>query len=163
MERTVTYELYSDPESAQRACQALEAAGFPRSEILVLCPEPYDEYEFFQRDRPTWMPWLSALGGLMGGIGGYLLAAFTQTAYPIHTGGMPIVTRWTNGIVTYELTMLSAILTTLVTLIFGARLGSYSGLYDPQISQGKILVGVAASPEQVVGLRQLLSGPGTSR
>jgi hypothetical protein len=56
---------------------------------------------------------------------------------------MPIVTLWANGIVTYELTMLGAILATLFTLLVAARLPDWrTKIYDPAVSEGKILVGV---------------------
>ena len=57
---------------------------------------------------------------------------------------MPLTPAWTNGIIIYEMTMLGAILTTLVTLLLGARLPNFKGVItDPEIWQGKILVGIA--------------------
>jgi hypothetical protein len=61
---------------------------------------------------------------------------------------MPIVTSWTNGIIIYELTMLGAILTTLLTLLVTAGLPNFKPkLSDPEIWNGKILVGVTDPPE----------------
>ena len=63
------------------------------------------------------------------------------------TGGMPITPPWTNGIIIYELTMLGAILMTLIVLLRGARLPNFKGVIkDPEIWMGKILVGVADPP-----------------
>jgi hypothetical protein len=46
----------------------------------------------------------------------------------------------------YELTMLGAILTTIVTFLITARLPRYRDrIYDPEVSYGKVLVGVAAA------------------
>jgi len=148
------YGLYPDPESAQRAFNVLERAeselGFSNSDIAVLSGEPYEGYGFGQRDNVTRMPWLAALGGLVGGLGGWGFVAFTQKAYPMISGGMPLVTKWPNGIITYELTMLGAILTTLFTLLVTARIPDWRGrkLYDPAISNGKILIGVTNPPEK---------------
>jgi len=44
--------------------------------------------------------------------------------------------------VMFELTMLGAILATVITLVVTARLGRGSTIYDPAVSDGKILVGV---------------------
>ena len=56
---------------------------------------------------------------------------------------MPLAPVWTNGIIVYEMTMLGAILTTLVTLLIGAGLPNIKTVItDPEISSGKILVGV---------------------
>jgi hypothetical protein len=137
------YGLYSDPDSAQRAVNALRGAEVELRDIAVVSSQPFDEYEFGRRDHQTPMPWLAALGGLAGGTGGFLLAVLSQKAYPLPTGGMPIVALWPSGIVTYELTMLGAILTALLTLLVTARLPDWrAGLYDPAVSDGKILVGV---------------------
>jgi hypothetical protein len=146
------YALYPDPGSAQDAFDALRRAGssmgIDAGKIVVVTSEPFEGYDFSDEHSKSSMFPLAALGGLAGGIFGYWLAAFTQTTYPLPTGGMPIVTSWTNGIIIYELTMLGAILTTLVTLLVTAGLPSRKPrLSDPEIWNGKILVGVTDPPE----------------
>ncbi len=148
------YALYPDPASAQRAVNFLREVGIDAQDITALSSEPFEEYDLGLQDRRTPMPWLAALGGLIGGISGFLLAATTQKAYPLPTGGMPIVSLWPNGIITYELTMLGAIVATLLTLLATAQLPDWphwpkrkDQLYDPEISDGKILIGVVNPPE----------------
>lgn len=164
---TAIYALYSNPDAAQRAVDSLEACDSITSrDITVLTSDPYEEYRFGHRDSRTWMPWLAPLGGLIGGFSGYSLAVFTQNAYPLPTGGMPLSPFPTNGIITYELTMLGAILTTLVTLLIAAGLPSRvsSKLYDPEVSDGKILVGVAnPPPESCRELEKRLRDAGADR
>ena len=152
-EMKAIYGLYPDPDSAQRALNMLERAGgdlgFQDRDIAVLSGEPYEEYGFGQRDNKTRMPWLAALGGLIGGLSGWWFVSFTQKSYPLISGGMHLVTKWSDGIITYELPMLGAILTTLITLLITARIPDWKGgkLYDPAISNGKILIGVTNPPE----------------
>jgi hypothetical protein len=56
---------------------------------------------------------------------------------------MPIVATWPNLIVIFELTMLGAILATVVALFVTARLpGRLPRFYDPKVTEGYILVGV---------------------
>ncbi len=146
------YALYADPEAAQRAIASLREAGVAMRDIVVISSEPLEDYEWGWPKRPSRMGWLAALGGLLGGTCGYLLTSYTQQAYPLVTGSMPIVTRWTNGIILYELTMLGAILATLVTFLISARLPDWRPqLYDSEISEGKILVGLAKVPEAARG------------
>jgi hypothetical protein len=122
--------------------------GIDARKIVVVSSEPFEGYDFGGEDDKNYMFPLAALGGIVGGCLGYWLASFTQTSYPLPTGGMPIVTSWTNGIVIYELTMLGAILTTLATLLVTAGLPSWKPkLSDPEIWNGKILVGVTDPPE----------------
>ncbi len=64
-------------------------------------------------------------------------------SWPLKTAGMPIVPLWTNLIIIFEMTMLSAIIATVITLLITAGLPSRGGkLYDPEVSDGYILVGV---------------------
>ena len=143
------YGLYPDPDSAQRAVDALRDAEIEPRDLAIMSSEPFGEYEFGRIDHRTPMPWLAVLGGLLGGATGLMLSSLTQKLYPIPTGGMPIMPFWSNGIVTYELTMLGAILATLLTLLFTTRLPDWRGrLYDPEISEGRILVGVVNPAEE---------------
>ena len=137
------YGLFPGPDAAERGMNALRAAGIAPEKIIIMSSEPFDRYHFTEADRKTLMPWLAALGGLVGGICGYLLARYTQVAYPINTGGMPLVSPWPTAIITYEMTMFGAVTTTVITLLITARLARRKpALYDPEISNGMVLIGV---------------------
>jgi hypothetical protein len=146
------YGLFTGPASAQDAYDALRregsGLGIDAGKVVVVSSEPFEGYDFADEHAKSPMFLLAALGGIVGGSLGYALVAFTQAAYPLPTGGMPIVTSWTNGIIIYEVTMLGAILTTLLTLLVMAGLPNLkSRLSDPEIWTGKILVGVTDPPE----------------
>ncbi|MDE3110393.1 MAG: DUF3341 domain-containing protein [Acidobacteriota bacterium] len=161
------YGLFDDPRSADVGMRELQSAGVRAENIIVMSPEPFDEYEFAHADRKTPMPWIAALGGLVGGVSGYLLAWYTQVAYPSHimSGGMPLVSKWPSGIVTYELTMLGAILTTVVTLLITARLLHWKfDIYDPEVGYGKILIGVVdPSSNSISEFEERLRGAGAEK
>jgi hypothetical protein len=147
------YALYSDPDAAQRAVNFLKTArgslGIGQRQIVVVTGEPFDGYDFSDEHSRTHIFLLASIGGIVGAILGYLLTRFTQLSYPLNTGGMPIVTSWTNGIIIYEMTMLGAIIWTLVTLLVTARLPQFGkSISDPAIWHGKILVGVTDPPDQ---------------
>jgi hypothetical protein len=146
---TSIYGLFPGPLSAERGMNALRDAGVSSDKIVVLAPEPYEEYSFAQGDSKTAMGWIAVGGGIIGGIGGFALAWYTQTAYPLVTGGMPIVAAWPTGIVTYELTMMGAIIATLITLLVGSGLPNWRPkLYDPEVSHGKVLIGVVEPSDE---------------
>jgi len=148
----VLYALYADPETAQSAVDSLQAASsdlkFDPKQIVIVSGEPHEGCDFADC-QVTSSPYRWAVfGGAVGAVSGYLLTTLTQKAYPIVTGGMPIAPGWTNGIIVYEMTMLGAIVTTLITLLIGAGLPNFKGVItDPEIWMGKILVGVADPPE----------------
>ena len=137
------YALYTDPDAVQRAVDGLRSAGVAEREIVVMSSEPFEEYEFSHRDSATWLHWIAGLGGVLGLTAGYWLTRTTQMLWPLKTSGMPIVSPWPNLIVIFEMTMLGAILATVVTLLITAKLPSrLPHLYDPEVTNGYILVGV---------------------
>ena len=146
------YGLYADAEGAQRAVDSLRAASselkFDAKQIIIVSGEPHEGYEFTD-EHATGVPYRWAvLGAVVGGTAGLLLTTFSQRSYPILTGGMSLTPAWTNGIIVYEMIMLGAILTTLVVLLIGAGLPNFKGVItDPEIWNGKILVGVVDAPE----------------
>jgi len=155
---TGVYGLFATPELAQQAVDGLRDSGVSEHEITVQSSEPLEEYEFGTRDRNTLMPWIAVLGAAIGMATGYFLTSITQQAWPIATGGMPIVTNWSNLIIIFELTMLGAIVATVATLVVTARLGRAGGLYDPAVSDGQILVGIEHPPDSAVSELQTALG-----
>jgi hypothetical protein len=137
------YALYPDPDSAQRAVNGLHAAGVAHADITVMSGEPFEEQPFSQRDKATWLWYIACAGGAAGLAGSTWLTRMTELAWPLQTGNMPIVAWWPNMIVMFEMTMLGAILATVITLFITAKLPSRTPkFYDPEVTQGKILVGV---------------------
>ena len=137
------YGLYSDPDSAQRAVNDLRRAGVADRAITVIASQPYEEYEFSHRYKQTWIFWIAAAGGVLGLGIGLALAYITEVFWPLVTGGMPIVAWWPNIIIMFELTMLGAILATVLSLFITTGLPTVeSRVYDAEVSNGKILVAV---------------------
>lgn len=151
------YGLYPDPDSAQRAVNLLRAAGVTDREIMVISAEPFEEYDFSHHHKATWIFWIAGVGGFVGLCFGSWLTSTTQKAWPLPTGGMPIVALWPNLVVIFELTMLSAILATVLTLLVTARLPRRRPkLYDPEVADGYILVGVEDAPSSSGDLQRVL-------
>jgi ActD protein/heat induced stress protein YflT len=155
------YGLYADADGAQRAVDRLRAAGVPERDITIVSSEPIEEYEFSARDKATWLHWIAGAGGGVGLLAGLFLTTYTQRAWPIQTGGMPIVTWWPNLIIMFEMTMLGAILATVITLFITAKipLGEPT-LYDPAVSDGHILVGVERPRSPAQDIQRALSEAG---
>ena len=144
------YGLYTDGQSAQQAVNRVRAAGFADREITVFSAQPMEDYEFGQREKATWMWWIACGGGLVGMATAFGLAWLTETSWPINVGGLPTFAWWPNLIIIFELTMLGAIVATVSTLVVTAGLGRSSTLYDAEVSDGKILVGVENPPDSAV-------------
>jgi hypothetical protein len=154
------YGLYPDGHAAQQAVSRLHAAGIPDHDITIQSAQPMEDFEFGHRDKATWMWWIACAGGLIGMGSALGLAWITEVSWPLDVGGLPIFAWWPNLIITFELTMLGAILATIVTLAVTARLGRGSAIYDPDVSDGKILVGVVGPAESALaGVEAALTAP----
>lgn len=157
------YGLYDDGYTAQRAVNGLRAAGIDDDDITVITGQPMEEFEFSHIGRETWI-WYIATGGAFAGLlFATWLAWYTERDWPLNTGNMPIVAWWPNLIIMFELTMYGAIAATVITLIVSAGLARRRPvLYDTEVSDGKILVGIEAvdadRAKQIE--RALLAGPG---
>ena len=138
------YALYTDPAGVQRAVDELRRAGVEEDDIAVMSSEPYEDYEFSHRDSATRMHWIAGAGGALGLAAATALLVYAQTAWPIVTSAMPIVAWWPNLIIMFEMTMLGAIVATVITLFVTAmtRSRKLPRFYDPAVSDGYILVGV---------------------
>lgn len=145
------YGLYADPNLAQRAVNNLRAAGVADADITVISSEPFEHFEFGHRDAKTAMPWIATVAGAIGLALTYYLLGASQRSWPLVTSGMPIVPLWTNLIIIFEMTMLAAILATVATLIYTGFISQRGKMYDPEVSDGYILVGVenAADPARL--------------
>ena len=136
---SAVYGLYADGQSAQQAVNRLRAAGLPDRDITILSAQPMEDFEFGHIDKASWMWWIACAGGL------------------------PIYAWWPNLIIIFELTMLGAILATVTSLVVTAGLGRGRGkLYDPEVTDGSILVGVEnPAADRVAELQKALeSAPG---
>ncbi len=158
------YGLYADGNAAQQAVNRLRAAGLGDAQITILSAQPMEDFEFGHIDKRSWMWWIACGGGLSGMATGLGLTWLTETSWPINVGGLPIYAWWPNLIIIFELTMLGAILATVIALVGSAGLGRNRGLYDPEVSDGAILVGVEdPAADRLAEFQQALESPPGAR
>ena len=153
--------LYSDAKDAAEAGENLEKAGFSKEDFDFLTDTPYPEGALGERHNShklyVW-PFIGAICGLTVAI---LLTAGTQIAYPIVTGGKPILSIPPMAIIIYEGTMLGAIIFTVLGILFESRLPRlFMGAYDTRITEGYIGVAVTTSGGKVASAEDLLRGAG---
>jgi hypothetical protein len=144
------YALYRDGHSAQQAVSRLHAAGVHDRDITIQSAQPMEDFEFGHRDKATWMWWIACGGGLIGMSSALGLAWLTEMSWPINVGGLPIFAWWPNLIIMFELTMLGAILATVLTLFATALVPrrDLPRFYDPEVADGFILVGVEDAQDE---------------
>ncbi|MBI2165726.1 MAG: DUF3341 domain-containing protein [Chloroflexi bacterium] len=161
MARREVLGLFRDAETAAGATTVLHEAGVRQDDIEVLTGAPYPEGAFgehIKRHRIYLFPMIGAICGFTVAI---LLTAGTQLAYPVVTGGKPILSVPPMVIITYEGTLLGAILFTVLGVVFESRLPRGKiGLYDPRITEGFIGLVVSCAADQWLAVEQALRRAG---
>ena len=161
MAKQAVLGLYSDANYAAEAGDNLQKVGLTNEDYDFLTGAPYPEGAFGERHSShrlyVW-PFVGALCGMTAGI---ILTSMTQMAYPLVTGGKPILSLPPMAIITYEGTMLGAILFTVIGIIVESRLPRLRlGLYDDRITEGHIGVLVTCDEQQVDSVEQALTQAG---
>jgi hypothetical protein len=77
---------------------------------------------------------------------------------------MPIVTPWTGGLITYEATMLGAVLATLGGLRGDLRLPNFdTPPYDPSVVDGGIVLAVSCADSARGAVETAVNAAGASK
>ena len=159
--------LYTEEDSAADALDNLRDAGFEEGEYELLTGTPYPEGTFGEAEPEHHLFRWPLIGAACGFTGGLIITAGTQMAYPLITGGKPILSIPPMAIIMYEGTMLGAIIFTIIGIIFESRLPRlFMGAYSEKITEGHIGVtvtteegrtGVARSEEHTSELQSLVN------
>ena len=147
--------LFRDPDTVADALDALRAAGFQEHEFTVLSDMPYPNGAFGEPDTRHNLYRYPLIGGFCGLAVALLLTAGTQLAYPMVTGGKPILSIPPMLMIMFEGTLLGAIVVTALGILLESRLPSFRATpYDVRISEGYIAVAVHGGGSAVQVLRQ---------
>jgi hypothetical protein len=147
--REAVLGVFRDPDSVASAIDALRRAGVSGRDLKVLSDTPYPEGAFGEDREPHRLYVFPFVGALCGFSVALLITLGTQIAYPMVTGGKPIVSIPPMVHIMYEGTMLGAIMFTIMGIIFESRLPDFGEApYDPRISEGYLGLLVARSGER---------------
>lgn len=120
MKRPPIYGLlaeFDNPTELTRAVKLTKEAGY--RQIDAFTPFPLEEVSEEIEEEHSRMPLLVLIGGILGGIGGFVLCYWTSVIeYPLNVGGRPL-NSWPSFVpITFECIILGAALTT-VFAMFG--------------------------------------------
>ena len=113
--------LFTDENIVADTMDSLKDAGYSTTEYEVLTGTPYPDGTFGEAEPVHKLFRWPLIGAACGFIVGLVLTAGTQLAYPLVTGGKPILSIPPMTIIIYEGTMLGAIIFTVIGVIFEAR------------------------------------------
>ena len=153
--------LFEDANYAAEAGDALQRVGVSPNDYDFLTDTPYPEGAFGERHEGHRLYIFPLCGALVGLTVGILLTSMTQMAYPLVQAGKPVLSLPPMAVVTYESTMLTAIIFTIIGIIFESRLPSFKqGLYDTRITEGYIGVLANVEEEQLTEVSGLFTQAG---
>ena len=153
--------LFQQPEPAADAMDGLQQAGFEQGTFDVMTGTPYPEGAFGEYVPQHRLFRFPAFGAIIGFTIALLFTAATQLAYPLVQGGKPILSLFAMLIIMYELTMLSAVIATVVGIIFESRLPNLKpGVYDTRITEGWIGVVITCDEDRATEAETVLKSAG---
>ena len=153
--------LFKDAESAADGVDALRSAGLSDRDYDILSGTPYPEGAFGEPPSHHKLYVWPLVGAVCGLAVAILITAATQISYPVVTGGKPILSIPPMAIISYEGTMLGAILFTVLGIIFESRLPrARMGLYDARITEGYIGLSVSCDEDRIPQTEQALKESG---
>ncbi len=155
---------FSQPAEARMAIRRLLQAGIQPDAMDVMTSQPIHGEPFIPNMKPTRLRTWALVGAGIGLLAGAGLATVTALNYPLVKGGMPIVAPWTVGLITYETTMLGAVLATLVGMLVELGLPNFKNLpYDPSVVDGGIVLAVACPDGQRASVEKAVGAAGATR
>ena len=149
--------IFRNDQDAADATDALQGLGMSDGDFEILSGVPYPEGAFGERIKRLRIYVFPFIGAFLGLAVALLLTIGTQISYPVVTGGKPILSIPAMAIVSYEGTMLGAILFTVIGIIFESRLPRLKlGLYDDRITAGFIGILIGCPEERISGVQQAM-------
>ena len=112
---------FGDADSVARAIASLRSQGFRADQVDVFSTEPVDLPPGLL-DRPSHMSLTAVASAVSFCLLAILFVRYAQYDYPLVTGGMPIFSWWSNGVIFYEFTMFGSITATFVMFLLESGL-----------------------------------------
>ena len=161
MEKRSIVGLFTDENVVANALDSLKSQGYEDSEYDVISGTPYPEGTFGEAEPVHKLFRWPLIGAVCGFIIGIVLTTGTQLAFPLVTGGKPILSIPPMAIIIYEGTMLGAILFTVIGIIVESRLPRmFMGAYDTRITEGYIGVSVVSTEDRAIRAEEVLKQAG---
>lgn len=143
---TRMHAVFGSPYDVRAALERLESDGFTRADIEIRSSAPLD-HDVFPESHSVHsrMPLMATLGAFLGGTAFFLMVKLTSEAYPLPTGGMPLVPLPPAGVITFEGVAIGAILCTVGTVLYECGLPGLrkkAGPLDHRLADDHVLVSV---------------------
>jgi Protein of unknown function (DUF3341) len=152
---------FRDKAAVRTAIQTLRAGGLSSVDLDLFSEEPV-EFPRGVLDRPSRMSVVSVAGAITFGSVATAFVYWSQHNYRLVTGGMPVFSFWATGVITYEMTMLGAIVSTFGWFLWESGLirKRDKGAPVPEVDPGSICLRVRCRVEQAAVASEAMSRAG---
>jgi Protein of unknown function (DUF3341) len=152
---------FRDKAAVRTAIQTLRAGGLSSVDLDLFSEEPV-EFPRGVLDRPSRMSVVSVAGAMLFGGLATAFVYWSQHNYRLVTGGMPVFSFWATGVITYEMTMLGAIVSTFGWFLWESGLirKRDRGAPVPEVDPGSICLRVRCRVEQAAVASEAMSRAG---
>ena len=128
-----------------------EAGGNIRT---VFSPVPLHGFQEVLRIKPSPVRYCTLLGGILGVLGGFSLASYSNLKWGFITGGKPVLAWVPFVVVGFEFTILLGVLFTIASMLIISRLPRFHlpAPYDPRFSVDRfgVLVDCARADKELL-------------
>jgi molybdopterin-containing oxidoreductase family membrane subunit len=149
---------FTEPSSAARAVRALKTGGF--ADVRVAMPAPFPEVVAAVGKPRSPIDFFTFPGALVGLLCGIALTVGTSMAWPLVTGGKPIVSVPPFVIVIFEVTVLIGSLTNLLAVSVGSWHGGRARVFPAHRRFNADRIGVYAVGGEAALAERLLRESG---
>jgi hypothetical protein len=111
---------FDRPQALVEAARAAREHGYAC--IEGFSPFPIDEMAEAIGFSDSRVPLACLIGGIVGGVGAFLMQVYASVDFPLNVGGRPLVPPEAFALITFELTVLGAVLAAILTMLVANRL-----------------------------------------
>lgn len=159
-QRSGVLGIFIHLDATVQGIRDLRSAGF--RDLTIHAPIPHHEIGEVLEERVSPIRIFTLIGGIVGCISGFALTIGTSLAWPLITGGKPIVSIPPFLIIAFELTILMAALGTLLGFLVNARLPRISLRlgYDGRFTDDRFGILVSCPQEKMEVAQGILQSSG---
>ncbi len=157
--------LFQYEDDFLTAAGKFKEAGF--DDITLMSPIPVHGVEEVLGKKKNTIRYFAYFGAVIGAICGFALTVWTALTFVLPTGGRPIITFPPYLVITYELTILFGVISTLIGFHVASGLPAWRDkAYTPEAKIDRFVVAIGcvdSNPEQAEQLFKELGAEGVKR
>jgi len=154
--------VYETERAVVDAVGALREAGHSR--LVVYSPAPSHHIEEAMAAGPSIIRFFTFAGAVLGGAGGFTLAALTSLDWNLIVAGKPVVSIPAYLVITFESAILIGAIFTLLGFLLSARLPQpeLNEVFDGRFSDDRYGIGIVCREEDVEDAGKALTDSGAT-